>query len=80
MVFNFHGAGDSLHHFTQKFFCKRHQVIVVAVSPVEFAGREFRVVSQINTFVSKLFSDFVNAVKTTNDELFKVELGRDTHV
>ena len=80
MVFNFHGAGDSLHHFTQKFLCKRHQVIVVTVSPVEFTGSEVWVVGQVDAFVSKLFPYFVNAVKATNDKLLKVQFWRDAHV
>jgi len=62
VVFYFHGAGNSLNHFTQQFFCKRHQVIIVTVSPVEFASRKFRVVCKVDTFVSKLFTNFVNAV------------------
>jgi len=69
MVFYFHGASDSLNHFTQKFFRKRHQVIVVAVGPVEFAGREFRVVGKVDAFVSKLLTNFVYAVETTDDKL-----------
>jgi len=80
VVFNFHGAGDSLDHFTEKFLCERHQVIVVTVSPVELTGGEFWVVGQVNAFVSKLFSHFIHAVKTTNDELLKVQLWRDAHV
>lgn len=80
MVFNFHGASDRLDHLAEKFLCKRHQVIVVAVSPVEFTGGELWVVGQVDAFVSKLFSYFVNAVKTTNDELLEVEFRRDAHV
>jgi len=57
-----------------------HQVLHISVGHIEFANCEFRVVGKINALVTEHASDFVDAVKSTNDEFLEVKFGGDAKV
>mmetsp|Transcript_7743 Transcript_7743/g.9319 ORF Transcript_7743/g.9319 Transcript_7743/m.9319 type:complete len:333 (-) Transcript_7743:490-1488(-) len=72
-------AMDRLDHLREELLSEAHEVVVVSVGPIEFAGGELRVMGQIDTLVAELLADLEDAVHTTDDEHLQVELGSDTH-
>lgn len=42
--------------------------MIVCIGHVEFTGGELRIVSQINSFIPELASDFINPVNATNHQ------------
>lgn len=56
-----------------------HEVVVVSIGPVELAGREFGVVSQVNALVSELATDLIHTFQTTDNEHLQIQLWGDTH-
>ena len=67
------------HHPADHLLGHVHQVVVVRVRLVELAGRELRVVRQVDALVAELAADLVHAVDAADDEHLEVELGRDAH-
>lgn len=53
--------------------------MIVSICPIELASCELRVMSEINTFISELLSNFKHSVNASNDKHFEVQLGCDSH-
>ena len=49
-------------------FCYCHQIVVVGVRHVEFAGGKFGIVRQIDAFVTELATNFVDAINATHNQ------------
>lgn len=56
-----------------------HEIVHVGVRHIEFTDGEFRVVGHVDTFVSEDSSDFVDSVKTTDNELLEEKFRSDSH-
>ncbi len=48
MVFDFVATSDVFHHARYHCFSKIHKILIVGVRHVEFAGRELRVVGEVD--------------------------------
>ena len=53
--------------------------MIVSVSPIKLARRELWVVSQIDTLIAELLTNFENTVHATDDQHLKIELWCDSH-
>ncbi len=72
-------SSDLLDHTRNHSFGQLQQVVVIGISHVKLASGELGVVSEIDSFVSKLSAQLVHALQATNDKLLEVQLGGDTH-
>lgn len=72
VVYGIIGAGDRLDKATDHLFGEVHQVVHVEKGAVELESGEFRVMGEINVFVSKLPSDLINTLKTTYNQLLEI--------
>ena len=68
VVLNLVRAVDLEDHLRQHIFCQLHQIVVVSISPIEFASSEFRVVSKIDTLISELLTNFEHTVEATDNK------------
>lgn len=68
MVFNLVAAANVVDELGEHVFSELHEVVVVSICHVKFENSELRVVSLIDTLVSEDSSDFVDSVKTSDDE------------
>jgi len=57
-------------HLTEHVLGEFHDVIVISICHVELAGGEFWIVCQINALISKLFSNLIDSIKTSYNQLF----------
>ena len=55
------------------------KVVVVSISHVELASSKFRVVGEIDAFISKLSSNLVHSLQTAYDKLLQVKLRGNAH-
>lgn len=46
--------------------------MVVRISHIELTSGEFRIVGEVDSFVSKLSSDLIDTFKAADDELFQI--------
>ena len=67
------------HHPADHLLGHVHQVVVVRVRLVELAGRELRVVRQVDALVAELAADLVHAVDAADDEHLEVEFRGHAH-
>lgn len=79
VVLDLVASSDLLDEARHQIFSHLEQVIVIGVGHVELAGSELGVVSHVDTFVSELATNLVDALNTSNDELLEEKLGSDTH-
>lgn len=70
---------DRHDHFRQEPLSEVHQVVIIGISPIKLAGRELRVVSQINTFIAELLADLEDTVHSTDNQHLEVELRCNSH-
>ena len=66
----FHGAQNLLRNFGNYFFRQIHHIGIIAVSLVDFNTGKFRVMFNINAFVSENTAKFINTVKTAYNKAF----------
>ena len=80
VVLDLVGAVDGVDHLGDELFGHVHEVVVVRVGHVELTGGELRVMGKIDTLVTELAANLVDAVDTADDEHLQVKLGGDAHV
>lgn len=73
------GALDSQDDTSHHLLGDGHEILVVGVGPIEFAGREFGVVCLIHTLISEILSNLVDPLQATHDQHLQVEFGCHTH-
>ena len=56
-----------------------HEVIHICISLIKLAGCEFWIMSQIDTLIPELPSQFVDAFQASDNQHLKIELWRNTH-
>lgn len=72
-------TGDVLHETGNQLLGQVHDIVDIGVGPVELAGGEFGVVSEVNTLVTELATKLVHTLETTDDQHLQVQLGSNTH-
>mmetsp|Transcript_11228 Transcript_11228/g.16992 ORF Transcript_11228/g.16992 Transcript_11228/m.16992 type:complete len:393 (+) Transcript_11228:553-1731(+) len=75
---NFVVTSDLLHHSRQKLLSHSHEVVVIRISHVKLTGSKLGVVGLIHLLVSKLATNFIDAIKTSNNQLFKIQFRGNT--
>lgn len=79
VVFDLVSAKQAVYHTRDQFFRHFHQVVHISIGHVEFTSGEFRVVGQVDTFVTELTPDFVHTVQSTDGQHLEEEFGGNTH-
>jgi hypothetical protein len=79
VVLDLRSTGDLLHHPRDQILGHVHQIVVVRVGHVELDRGELWIVGQIDSLISELLSDFVNAIDSADNQLLQVQFRRDAH-
>lgn len=56
-----------------------HHILEISVGLIDFDGGKFWIVGSIDLLVSELLSDFVNSVKSSDDQHLQVQFWSDSH-
>mmetsp|Transcript_4036 Transcript_4036/g.5532 ORF Transcript_4036/g.5532 Transcript_4036/m.5532 type:complete len:243 (-) Transcript_4036:1051-1779(-) len=68
-------AGNVLDHGGYHLLGHVHEIVVIGIGLIEFAGGEFGIVREIDTLVTELPSDLVDTIESTHDEHLEVQFG-----
>ena len=79
----YNGFGASVHGDTdtfQQLFGEAHHPGVALILDIKFHTGKFRIVGAIHTFVTEVFTDFVDTFETSDDQSFQIQFGSNTQI
>lgn len=79
MVLNFVRTMNLEDHLREHVLGELHQVVVVSIGPVKFAGSELRVVGEVNALITELLANLKHSVDASDNQHLKVELWGNSH-